>query len=253
MKLDNKFRFLIKKPKKSTLIFIAVFFILIIGALYAYNRNQGQSEIDLGKVIETKNGNIINNDFAIIPTKIVPNRKKTVVTIPFIPPKERVEVWLSLRLNNEKLINTLMSHPDLNKINWGYVSSERYTLFQKNKNFNNIDDFLKNIPDDAQIQADPDIVMELLSNYSNASKLAAEINFNEVDYILTTYKPFYKENKWSVFKSVFDASDAFVDKDTIFWTLSMKGVSPSNPFVFEHIYVDYLQDNLDSMQPMRIQ
>ena len=254
MKISNKIRILPKTPQKSTLIFILAFILLTSIVLYSYNRNEPQSDIDLGKVVETKDGNIINNDFAVIPTKIVPNRKKTVITIPFIPPKDRVEVWLSLRLNDEKLINSLMSHPDLNTLKWDYASSDRYTLFQKSKQFDSIEDFLINIPENARIQADPDVLTDSLSSYPNATELSSNINFDEVDYILTTYKPFYKGNKWSVFKSVFDASNAYIDNDTMFWTLSMKGVSSSNPFVFQHVYVDYLQDNKSNdIQPIRIQ
>jgi hypothetical protein len=235
-------------------VFIILFFSSIGIVTYAYRQSQPQAPIDTGKVRETSEGNIITNDFAVIPTQIVPFRKKTVITIPFKPPKERVEVWLSLRLKDEGLINSLMSHPDLNSLTWEYVGNDRYTLYQKNKSYATVETFLKDPPKDATVQADPDIIKAQVLSSGNISELASTIDLNQVDYILTSYKPHYIENEWRVFKSVFDATDAYINEDTMYWTLTMKGVSVSNPFIFKRVFVDYSQPaNQNNIQQIRIQ
>ncbi len=242
----------IKNPRDF--IFVGLFLVSTGIFIFLYTRSKATQPIDTGGVRETKQGNIITSDFAVIPTEIVPDRKKTVITIPFKPPKERTEVWLSLRLNNEKIVSSLMSHPDLNTLSWEYVGNDRYTLFQKQKLYQSIEEFISNPPPNAKIQADPDIIREGLLSGDNVTELASLIDTNTLDYILTTYKPHYMENEWNVFKSIFDASDAYIDKETMFWTLTMKGVSPSNPFIFKWVYVDYLQPpGQNNVQQMRIQ
>jgi len=69
--------------------------------------------------------------------------------------------------------------------------------------------------------------------------LAAKIDFEQLDYILTTFKPFYYQNQWSVFKTTINTSDAFISDDNMYLEFFIKGISDSNPFIFEQVYVDY--------------
>lgn len=253
--MKNNKDILLKKRRYSWLILI-LFLLTVIAAAYAYKQtkfHQGSVKSNQN-IVNDPNKNTIITDYAVIPVQIVPIRAKTVITIPFLPPKNRVEVWLSLILKDSEQINFLMSHPDLNDLNWSYVGNDTYTLFQKEKHFDSVEQFLENIPKDKNIEADP----QLITNYpqlQNAAKdLAQKIDFNSVDYILTTFRPFYYENNWSVFKTIVDTSSALVQEDKLMMTLTMAGVSENNPFVFNRIYVDYLQsNNQPNTQQMGIQ
>lgn len=228
----------IKQNARSLLFFLL--FLLSLGLIvYGYKRYQVRKLSPNAQVLNSKTKNIMTTEYAIIPVKTVAQRNKTIITIPFIPPKERVEVWLSLRLNNELKQNMLMSHADLNKLDWDHVGNDSLTLFQKSKTFDNIDDFIQNPPLDKKIEADPDLIITLFQNNPAIKPLSAKIDLENTDYILTTYRPFYTQNQWSVFKTTIDATDAFVDKDSMFMEFLAKGISETNPFIFEQVYIDY--------------
>jgi len=217
-----------------------IFLASLAGISYAYRQQQSRG-VQKGstQIVNSPTHNILTTEYAIIPVKSFNDRKNTKITIPFIPPKGQLEVWLSLRLNDEKKMHFLMSHADLNQLDWDYVSNNNLTLFQKNKSYDSIDDFIQNIPVDSAIQADESLIEKYFQGYENAKPLDKKLDKNTVDYILTSYRPFYFKNKWSVFETTIDATDAFIDKDTLFMEFNIQGISEENPLAFEQIYVDY--------------
>jgi len=236
--------FMLKKilnhPRFKLILLFGFFIGSLLIVIYAYRQQQYRgTQRGSAQILDSKTKNILTTEYALIPVNSLSGRTKASITIPFVPPQGQIEVWLSLRLNDDKKQNYLMSHADLNTLNWPSVSNESYTLFQKNKKYNSVEEFLSNLPQDSLIQADPDIITQYFAGNDLIKPLAAKIDFEQLDYILTTFKPFYYQNQWSVFKTTINTSDAFISDDNMYLEFFIKGISDSNPFIFEQVYVDY--------------
>jgi hypothetical protein len=217
----------------TTLVLVAI---VIIGFLYTKTQDPNNQLKN-----KYKDAQIIIDEFAIFSTQTVPIKERTQIKISFVPPENSTEVWLSLDLNGNKNKNILISHPTLNELDWSRIGNLSYTLFQKNQQFENVEDFLKNPPKDSHIQADPQLIEEGLISVELASPLEFDINVDEVDYILTTYRPHYLEDDYHIYETVIDATQALETDGQLSWAFYMKNVSQENPFILKGVNINYSQ------------
>jgi hypothetical protein len=82
-------------------------------------------------------------------TQVFLDRDKTFVSIPFRFPEESSDqpLWLLLLLDDGDHLLRLIHHPQLANLNWSSVNSNNEVfLYQRQKNYASIDQFLQNPP-----------------------------------------------------------------------------------------------------------
>jgi hypothetical protein len=184
---------------------------------------------------------------ALFYSKVFLNRNKTFISIPYRFDKEPLTLWLSLetQAHTPKIVR-LMTHPTLTKISWPYFTDNNFTLYQKQKKYTNLADFIKNPPPQSVIMADPTLKNLPLFKSVKLIDLPDDpqaINLNQVDYILTSYLPKQRsEREVTFYEAIIDATTAAPDSNnSLSWLILAPLATEANPFYLGNIHVDYRQ------------
>src|SRR5690606_15582229 len=118
---------------------------------------------------------------------VFPGHYQTLVTIPYSFEGETPIIMLELdtQHGNEK-INRLVSHPIFDKLDWEFIESEPYRLYQKESTHDSLEAFLTNPPAGSQILADPRLVVSQRFKHLQAKALDETSTPQKANYILTT-------------------------------------------------------------------
>jgi len=165
-------------------------------------------------------------------------RSRTVFKVSYKKPKIQTPFWAILEKEVGN-VNRIIDHPLIDDLSWNKIENEKYTIFQRNNDFNSVDTFF------TSTQTSEDILIEdFLESESevinNAEYLTVAENLDGINFIVMNYRQEYMEGDLSVYETVIDATDAKVDNDRIFWGIIMPGVSEDNPIELK-IDIDFSQ------------
>lgn len=175
-------------------------------------------------------------------SKTFPKLDATFVSIPFSFTSSPQPLWLFLETQSGiPRIGRLIYHPYLASLAWPTVTDGPITLYQKEKRFNSVADFLKN-PPAAGILIDP--ALSVLPKYSNLNTNlipeSGELDLKAHDYILTTYAPARFETDLNYYETIIDATSAQPNKNgELVWLIFAPDASESLPYSLGNIHVDY--------------
>ncbi|MGI5827891.1 MAG: hypothetical protein ACOX6V_02595 [Patescibacteria group bacterium] len=216
-------------------IILLLFLFIVSGGYFSWKKNQ------LTLIPKKNNDQIVTAPIAYFKIDTFPVLSKVLVKTSFKPPAQPTEMWLSVdTIQGAELVMVLISHPFLDNLEWAAKENQEYTLFQKVPTFQSVEAFLSNPPADATIIADPLIAGKELIAKGNVIPLETETDFEQADYILTTYHKHYEDDGYTVADAIVDASNAAIEEGKLTWALHMSGVSPENPIVLKGVDVEYL-------------
>lgn len=238
--IENILKFL-SNTKQVVLLFLIV--LITLSAIF-YNISKNKDVKNSNNQNEENAIQKIPSEMAYFRTEVENIRVKTEVKIKYRLPEKQSAVWFGFF--PDKDINRpvyLINHPIFNDLNWEKVDNSEYTLFQRSKNYDSVEEFLSNPPIDKKIIVDSVIYEYGVLKTDNVLKL--ENDFFEIGddiyYILTTFHKPYKDGDWLVFERIIDASGAFIEDDKMTWYLQLIGVSENNPFFMNGVHVDFIQ------------
>ncbi len=189
---------------------------------------------------------VITTPQAIFFTKaIIPDRRKTYVLIPYKLDNPHQEMWLSLKTDpNTTEVIVLVDHPIFNQLDWPYITNDQLTLFQKQTTYQTIEDFLQNPPKESVI-TDPHLAYQSQFSQLKTVPLSTDLDLDQYNYLLTTYKPAYQDQGFTMFETIVDASNGTLDKDQqMLWKLDIPKIGPDNKLYLGEVHVDYRQTSI---------
>lgn len=171
---------------------------------------------------------------------LLPYRERTHLMIPFKTDQPHQEIWLSLQTqSDQEEIILLIDHPIFQELNWPKLVNQQYTLFQKEVNYQSMEEFLSNPPPADQIVADYPLINRGIVPVGSKA-LEKSTNFNNFQYFLTTYRPHEYQNDFLVYRTVFDSSTGQLnEQDQLTWVFNMPSISPENKLYLKNIHVDF--------------
>lgn len=180
-------------------------------------------------------------------TQVFLDRDQTFVSIPFRFPNESSDqpLWLLLLLENNDHLLRLIHHPQIADLTWSSVESNGVILFQRQKNYASLDQFLQNPPAKNTLLLDESLkdqtwFTDLSGTLVNPQN--HDITLDQFDYILTYYQPPRTENDWYIFETILDASRAQVNiKEELVWEINAPQATLDSPYLLGTIHVDYRQ------------
>lgn len=226
-----------QKNPVLTVLLVAV--LATAGVIYQYKlvgpqqRPAVAGETALPELIKIVQPNVVFN------TTTFKDLDKTFVSVPFKFEAEKFPVWLNLSVKTgEEEITFLLYHPMITGLDWDYVEEDEVRLYQRNKKFKSVADFLKNPPDDG-LAADDSIVVKSKYEKLYGQNLNQLETLDGIDYILTTNKTTLLDTGLYAFETIFDARGALLNNDQLSWYLEASGASEENPLYLDTIHVDY--------------
>ncbi|NMB56615.1 hypothetical protein GYA19_01600 [Candidatus Beckwithbacteria bacterium] len=226
--------------------------VALIGFLAVYGVKQWQKDQkkENNKKVQGEQTNEVQNIYtqqAGFSTKTTAIKQKTSIKIVYKLPQEKGPIWLKLATQKEHpQIYRLIYHPMFEKLEWNKwvkLTNDKYTFLEKTQAYQSIEDFLKNPPVNTHILIDNTVDEEYFLPNNKVSYIDdhEEDNLDEIDYILTTYKPSAEENNFLVYENTIDATYALESEGNLSWQLTMASVSQDNPMQIDSIDVVYNQ------------
>ena len=227
--------------------------ILILG-LYLENKSitskyPNQQPVESSNIPELKK---VESKYVVFYTDaFLPKKDNSIVKFPYKFDIPHQELWLSVQVNPDSPpIIILVDHPIFANLDWQSITDGDLTLFQKNKKFDSIDQFLYSPPSKEKVIADPHLIYDL--------KIVEGVNFvplinwtgsYDFDYFLTTYKPSQERNGYLYFESKVDLTHAMITpcvdtescKERITWKLDMPNGGEKNPLHIGTVHLDQRQ------------
>jgi hypothetical protein len=236
-----------KQPKQvqtSTNPAILIAGVIILAAIGIYRTGIYQNSV-LPSTEErgsnTESWKRITNPNALFFSKIFLDRTNTYVTIP-IKFDDGIKVsWISLdSTSSAQPSEFLMTHPQLDGIDWPRLEKGVVNLYQRNQTYASIDAFVANPPPRNKTAVENGIIN--LDYYQNVPGYPIDDSFdiNRVDYILTTYENPVKENDAYYYENIIDASSAVVNSnENLSWRINVPSASSESAFYLGQIHIDY--------------
>lgn len=183
----------------------------------------------------------IINPTAVFSSKIFMDRSSTYVGIPIKFDDHLKESWLTLVSSpSAQPSDFLMTHPQLEHLDWTYVHRGVIYLYQRQKQYDSIEDFMANPPPINQVAMDPGI--KTLDYYKDVEGYPIDSAFRleAVNYLLTTYIPPIIMDDGFFYKNFIDASVGIVDSDdNLSWRITVPDTSSASAFYLGQIHIDY--------------
>lgn len=224
---------------------LAILIFLSISLFAAYREFYPLSQPDItSKQSNQSNLTRVPSKLAIFGTDVFLDRQNTFVTVPFKFENEDYMLWLTLE-SEEGFAPTLrlMYHPQLANISWPVISTDSLSLFQKSSSYSSIEDFIESPPENADIYADYPLIESEQYDHLGALELTSDINLDEVDFILTTFRPLRTEAGLFHYDTIIDASHGLVNENNhLVWKIQASQASEQNPYHLDKIHVDYRQN-----------
>lgn len=176
-------------------------------------------------------------------TEVIGNQTKTQVFIPFSFKTDPFPLVLGYKLEDKTLKEFLIFHPQLSFIDWYAIKGRELTLYQKEKKYDSISEFLENpsgsIATENNLKAKyPQLNADLI-HFSNDTP----IDFEKYDYILSTQVHLSQSNTTYYYKNIIDTSDALLDEyNRINWVVRAPDADKEHRFYLGgNIEIVYLQ------------
>lgn len=170
-------------------------------------------------------------------------KNKTKVTVTYIPPQKYTRIWLELAVNKgAKPVRVLLSHPQLDQLDWKKLETTDYTLFQKEFTYKSIKDFLENPPRDKKIFLDPDsFVNKVIPITDNVLEMTNVIDLDSTDIILARYHQPLRQDRYFISENIVNASDALVKDGKLSWFINIPAISNSDSWYIKDVKINYYQ------------
>lgn len=216
--------------------------LFLLGAQPNWNLGQANSQPqpqDLSNFVEH------SETIVYFYTPVYGNLSQTNVQIPFgFYPEDPIQILIlgysaqGDRAGREFVI----SHPDLDQLDWPSISSGRLTLYQKDRVYQNITDFIQNPPSLDRVAVDSYLTSRY-SSLADAETTDLAIDFEEIDFVLTSYQsPSYINGVYTASR-VIDTSNADLnDNNEIGWYIrAPANLDQENRYLLGQISVDFVQ------------
>lgn len=221
--------------------FVVVILFLIASIAY-YTQHQGAylpSTTSNNPATANSNFEKIISPSTFFRTKVFLERDHTFISVP-IKSLPSYPIYIYLKMQKGQNAEWIMYHPQLHGLNWKRISDGPLSLYQKQASFESISQFLTHPPQGNVIYADPLFLNNPQFEHLALRPITPDTNFQDADFILTTYSPPRKEGDVSFFETIIDAADAFVNEaGELVWQIKGFEVSDANPFYLGNIHVDY--------------
>jgi hypothetical protein len=224
-------------------IFISLIVLTLLGLTAAFTQAsprtvtpqtnpRNQSPADFNEHTE----NLVN--FA---SQVFLSQAKTQITVPFQYPEQPPVLYLVYPTNVGTALAFLISHPQLNSLDWPSTRSGAFTLYQRQPTYSTLEDFLANPPDLDRVLADAQAQHDF-PELQDTTGLNHPVNLDDYDFIVTNFTLPEYDNGAYYSTLVIDASNAQVnDQNQIIWAIRAPDASEANPYRLGNIHVDYLQ------------
>lgn len=233
--------------QKKLIVWIGVMILLIGGIFWWWKKNTGGqagSQTAVEQPPDVTKFKPIEAMYAIFFTDAnIPDRRRTNVQIPYYYEKGgHREVALTLAMEEGVPgVVVLVDHPVFEKMTWQRLDSPSASLYQKNPKYTTVAEFWNNPPKDAKVLADPYLAYrDQLKGIPSITALTADVNFEEYDYLITTYREPEDKGTYRIFETTVDASKANLDENNkLMWKLDIPDNGPENKVYLGEIHVDY--------------
>lgn len=177
---------------------------------------------------------------ALFTSQIFLQRNKTAVVIPIKFERQTQTAWLILDSSESaKPSQWLITHPQLEKINWPSINDADIYLYQRRTVYKSLADFLKRPPQKDKLVMDE--VMPLLPKFKNLQgiTLTDTTDLSSVDFVLTTYRPATVKDGVIQYANLIDASIGTVGGSLLNWQVAVPTATIDNPYYIGNIHIDY--------------
>jgi len=115
----------------------------------------------------------------------------------------------------------------LSNLNWNHIYEQGISLWQKEKNFNSISQFVNNLPQKEKIIVfNYSFDKEIIKNHENIIEWEDDINLKDKDYIIAEFKPSKKlENNWEKTNITFETSPNYINERSFEFIISAPGLT----------------------------
>jgi len=229
-------------PNKLVLIVsLAVF--VSLGLLAGVTMGEVK-QVDPGQKSVREPGVLVDhNEFMVtFWAKLLLKRDRTQILIPFAFDGPTQILLLGFTpTKNEHRSDRLISHPFLMDLNWEKVSSGELFLYQREKKFGSIEEFLTNLPPVEKIAADG-LLMDRYPEIVGSASTYSKEDLSQVDYILTTFnKPELVNGVW-YWEGIIDATGARISEDkSVEWYIKAPLAEENRNYKLGSIKIEYLQ------------
>ncbi len=234
------------KPTSTSIGFYPILIIVIlissIGLINNYQKNKQQISPQATQEVATEQTwkKVIQPNIAFA-SQTYQDHAITHVLIPLKFGTYPQTVWLIINGNSPTQPNPiLMTHPQLMNLTWKAIDDGIIHLYQRQKTYKSMEDFIDNPPDPEKIAID--LGVQKIEKYNSVvgKELDETIDSNSVDYILTTFVPPKSNNDVYYYENTFDTSQVILDKDNkILWQMNAPEATETNPLYIGHINIDY--------------
>lgn len=229
----------VKSLKSPSINWLLVGLIAIAGIGFWRNHELNQTPAPAPTIAPSQWQKVVNPQ-AIFSTAILLDRNKTFVYLPIRYEKKPQTTWLSFDSSSSaQLSQFLVVHPALINLNWNKLDQGTVHLYQKNKIYKSIDDFLSRPPEKSKLLADYAVLQISPFKQLSATELTEQSNLNDFDFVLTSLVPLQYKNGAYYYENIVDASSAIIKSNKMSWMIYVSEASATNPYYMGEIHIDY--------------
>lgn len=142
----------------------------------------------------------------------------------------------------------LIYHPLLNSLDWPVISNSDDRLYQNPNHITYpqdtewqviVGDFSKLTKNGNRFAADQSAANRYNLSASQYIPLETLNTLENIDYILTSYKPLYRDNSWLLFDRDFDLSLADTTNNQLQFMIDIANFDSQKPILLSQVHIDY--------------
>ncbi len=119
-----------------------------------------------------------------------------------------------------------LENKTLDYLNWFRLSEQGITLWQKEKEFDRIYDFVNNLPKDKKIGTFfYDFSPEIKNGFDNIKKWNLQDSINNFDYLIADYQSPQQENNWKMSEIDFLVGKEYLNEHALEFMISAPGLT----------------------------
>ena len=244
----TKGKALINNPQNSLLPALTILVLFVVIGLLAATYQAGPGfSYKPGTALQSSQNFIAHNEeLVFFFSKTILNRNKTQLTIPhgYSQPAPILLAGFT-PINPKERIDILFSHPQLNNLDWSYISNNQSInqlhLYQRQQTYKTFDEFINNPPTPNKLAIDQFLVSEY-PLFKTSTITTQPLDIESLDFILTTYTHPTPVSDHLVSKSTIDVSSARInDNDEIEWYIKQIQSENRTTYYLGNIDIEYLQ------------
>jgi hypothetical protein len=168
-------------------------------------------------------------------------REKVAISFPYRGDLANQAIYLQVRTSENYQTVAVVSHPLLVSLTWPSISdTDDFRIFQKNGQFETIDEALHNLPSKAEVVADTVAATHFNLHPDQYTPLEDLITLNGVTLIFTSYTPSTKDGGWMDYYHTANLSAATVDgNNKIQGIIYLPNITKEHPLLLGTIQVDF--------------